>query len=139
MGYRVPGGTFRVHDYERVISHDAVRAPQIEAPLLHPVWVMLGALRGMGVTLEELLADVGAPQEAVLFGEAEIGLRKALNAEADYRVEGGVTDLVRRQGKRAGPFDVFTLSLSILAQDGEEVAVAKQSFIVLRSGNDGGA
>ena len=135
VGHRLPGGSFRVEHYERVISHAAVGAPAIDVPWLHPVWVMLGALRGMGIDLGHVFALASASEDGVLFGEAELEQFEPLRAGVEYQVQGRVADMVRRQGRRAGPFDLLTLELEIL--DGESrVAVARQSFVIPR-GADG--
>lgn len=131
VGHRIPGGTFRVEGYERDVSHAALGAPPLEAPLLHPVWIVLGALRGMGATLGEVLAHVEASEHGTLFGEASFEQRRPLEADAEYRVEGEIADVVRRHGRRAGPFDVVTLRLAIADRDGD-AAVVTQSFIVPR-------
>lgn len=137
IGYRVPGGTFRIEEYERVISHAAIGSPPIDPPFLHPVWVMLGALRGMGTDLGHVFALANASEDAVMFGEAELEQLEPLRAGVEYRVQGGVTDMVRRHGKRAGRFDLLALEFEIL-DGGSRVAVARQSFVVPR-GADGAA
>lgn len=132
VGHRLPGGTFRVEGYEREVSHAAVGAPAIDGALLHPVWIVLGALRGMGTTLGEVLSHVDASEHGTLFGEATFDQLRPLEADVDYRVEGAIEDVVRRQGRRAGPFDVVTLRFAISDADGD-VAVATQAFIVPRA------
>jgi hypothetical protein len=131
-GKAVPGGTFRVEEYERVISHDALAAPPLEPPLLHPVWAILGALRGMGTDLADVFALVDASEDGTLFGEAELEQLRPLRAGVDYAVLGGVTDVVRREGRRAGAFDVLTLRLEIVEPGGESAAVVSQAFIIPR-------
>lgn len=130
--YRLPGGTFRVEDYERVISHEAVGAPELPAPLLHPVWVMLGVLRGMGVSLGDILSQFGTSEEGTLFGEAGLDQLHPLKSGTEYRVEGEVTDVVRRHGKRMGQFDVLTIAFRILTSNAELVATASQAFVIPR-------
>src|SRR5690606_13194905 len=73
VGHQLPGGSFEIAEYERWLGHDAMLAPPLPPGLLHPVWIMLGALRGMGVSIEELvgLAEA-APTDGVLFGETTL-------------------------------------------------------------------
>jgi hypothetical protein len=122
-----------VEDYERVISHDALDAPPLESPLLHPVWTILGALRGMGIDLADVFALVDATEEGTLFGEAAFEQLRPLRSGVDYAVRGAVTDVVRREGRRAGLFDVLTLTLEIIQPDGEPAAVVTQAFIIPRA------
>jgi hypothetical protein len=131
-GTPVSGGTFVVAEYERVISHGALDAPPIVAPLLHPVWTILGALRGMGTDLSEVFALADATEDGTLFGEVEFEQRAALRAGVEYAVRGAITDLVRREGRRAGPFDILSLKLEIVDPTGEVAAAVTQFFVIPR-------
>jgi hypothetical protein len=133
VGHPFPGGTFLVEEFERWLSHDGLQAPDIPPPTLHPVWVVLGALRGMGMTIEQLieLADA-TPDDGVVFGETWLEQHRPLQAGVEYTVSGGVTSLVRRQGKRAGLFDVLTFELELCEPGGETAAVSSQSFVIRR-------
>ncbi len=87
IGLRFPGGTFRVEEYERRLSHEAMKSPPIAAPYLHPVWILLGGLRGMGLTTEELVAIAGVgSSDGTLFGETEVEQLAPLQAGVDYAV-----------------------------------------------------
>jgi hypothetical protein len=108
-------------------------APSLDPPLLHPVWAMLGALRGMGTDLAEVFALVDATEEGTLFGEAALEQLRPLSADVEYEVRGEVADVVRRQGRRAGPFDVLTLRLEIVEPGGEPAAVVTQAFVIPRT------
>lgn len=137
VGHRLPGGGFRVEEYERFLSHDAMLAPPLPPGLLHPVWILLGALRGMGVSTEELVAVVDAkPTDGVLFGQTRMDQMQVLRSDVDYTVAGAVTALTRHRGKRAGVMDRMTFELTISDPDGEPCAVSSQTFLILRGAND---
>jgi hypothetical protein len=132
-GHAFPGGTFVVEEYERWLAQDAMQAVAPGAPLLHPVWVVLGALRGMGVTTDELMELADArPTDGVVFGETELRQDTPLRAGVEYRVRGGVTSIARRTGKRAGVFDKLVFELEILEADGAIAAFSSQTFIIRR-------
>lgn len=133
VGTQFPGGTFEVEEYERWLSHDAMHAPALPDGILHPVWVLLGALRGMGLTIDELtaIADAGA-HDGTMFGETELEQFGALRAGVVYTVRGGVTELTRRESQRAGRIDLMTFRLELLDPDGTVVAVSVQTFIFPR-------
>lgn len=136
VGYAFPGGPFTVEEHERWLSHEAMKSPPIPAPQLHPVWIVLGSLRGMGMTIEELVGLAGMePGAGVLFGETEVEQIRPLRAGVAYSVSGGVTSLERREGRRAGTFDILTFRME-LAERGETVATCTQAFILMR-GADG--
>jgi hypothetical protein len=133
VGHAFPGGTFVVEGYERWLSHDAMQAPTLPDGVLHPAWIVLGALRGMGLTIDELIELAGAtPQDGVVFGETDFEQHAPLASDREYRVRGGVTAVTRRQGKRVGTFDVLAFELVIEDARGATAAVSRQSFIVLR-------
>lgn len=138
IGHRLPGGSFEIADYERWLGHDAMLAPPLPDGLLHPVWILLGALRGMGVDTDELVGLAEAkPEDGVLFGETTLEQHVPLRSGVRYTVTGEVTDLTRRTGRRAGTMDLFTFELSIHDPDGALAAVSGQTFIIMRSGGAG--
>jgi len=139
VGHKLPGGSFEIAEYERWLGHDAMLAPPLPAGQLHPVWILLGALRGMGVSSEELVGLAEAtPTDGVLFGETTLEQHRPLQAGRRYQVSGAVTDLTRRSGRRAGTMDLLTFELSITDPDGTLAAVSTQTFIILRSGGSSG-
>ena len=114
VGHRFPGGTFTVAGYERWLSHDAMLAPTIPDPLLHPVWILLGALRGMGMSIDELIELAGpGPHDGVVFGETTLEQLRPLARDETYRVHGEIVELRRRQGRRAGLMDLLTFRLEL--------------------------
>jgi hypothetical protein len=133
VGTQLPGGTFSVAEYERWLSHDAMQSPPLPDGLLHPVWVLLGGLRGMGMTLEELTAIADAGQ-GTLFGETEIEQLQPLRTGVVYSVRGAITDLKRRESQRLGLMDLMTFRIEILDPAGDTAAVSIQVFILPRRG-----
>src|SRR5690606_16062146 len=110
-----------------------MHSPTIAMPTLHPVWILLGALRGMGMTIDELTALGGAgPYDGTVFGETVMEQNVPLEAETEYTVRGGVTDLVRREGKRAGLMDLMTFRLELVDPEGVVAAVSEQTFVFPR-------
>jgi hypothetical protein len=133
VGTLLPGGTFSVAEYERWLSHDAMQSPPLPEGMLHPVWVLLGALRGMGMTLEELtaIADAG---DGTLFGETELLQYQPLRTGVVYSVRGAITDMTRRQSRKIGLMDLMTFRIEIIDPAANVVAVSVQVFIIPRSG-----
>lgn len=134
VGHRLPGGSFEIADYERWLGHDAMLAPPLPDGVLHPVWILLGGLRGMGMSTEQLIGMVEAtPDDGVLFGETTLEQHAPLRAGLRYAVTGQVTDLTRRTGRRAGTMDLLTFELSLTGPDDALAAVSTQTFIIMRS------
>ena len=135
VGHRFPGGTFRVEGYERWLSHDAMAVTGIEPPVLHPVWVLLGALRGMGVTIDDLIELAGSKaDEGVVFGETILEQTRPLASDETYVVHGSITDVRRRESRRAGVIDLVTFRLQIDDEEGTQVAASTQTFVFPRGG-----
>lgn len=135
VGQKLPGGTFEVAEYERWLAHDAMLAPPLPPGVLHPVWILLGVLRGMGVSIEELVAVADArPDDGVLFGETTLRQDRPLRTGVRYEVAGQVTGLARRTGRRAGTMDLLTFELSVAEPGGALAAVSSQTFVILRKG-----
>ncbi len=131
VGTQLPGGTFIVAEYERWLSHDALQSPPLPEGLLHPVWVLLGALRGMGITLGELMA-IAEAGEGTMFGETELEQVEPLRTGVVYLVRGSITQLARRESRKMGPMDLMTFRLEIVDPTGAVVAVSVQVFIIPR-------
>ncbi len=104
VGHAFPGGTFVVEDYERWLSHDAMQAPELPDGVLHPAWIVLGALRGMGVTLDAFieLADA-TPDDGVVFGETDYEQHALLRSDTVYTVRGGIAERDAARGQARGP------------------------------------
>src|SRR5262249_50389796 len=128
-----PGGTFVVEDYERWLSHDALQSVVLPDGVLHPVWIVLGALRGMGISIDELIELAGASaDDGGVFGETDYEQHLPLLSGAEYTVHGGITSVKRRAGKSGGVFDVVVFELAIQDTAGRRAAVSRQSFIFFR-------
>ena len=135
VGHRFPGGTYRVEPYRNWLTCDAVLSPA-PAPgdeIAHPMFCYYGALAGMGISLDELFALVGATAEdGVMFGEAEIDLRRPLRVGETFTIRGGITDAERKEGKRVGIFDIVAFRLELIDADDEVAAVSTNSFVFPR-------
>ena len=67
-----------------------------------------------------------------MFGEAEIEQRIPLRIGESYEVRGGITGVVRKEGRRAGVFDIVTLRLELVDAEGEVAGVSTNSFVFPR-------
>lgn len=134
VGYRFPGGEFRVQPHERWLSHDAMLSHDIPEPTLHPSWILLGGLRGMGMSIDDLirLAD-SDPEAGVVFGEAELEQYEPLVADRRYLVTGEITDMRRRTSQRAGVIDLLDFRLDIRTEAGDLAASHTETFVFPRS------
>lgn len=113
---------------------DAVAAERDTAPTVHPVLVYYAAVEGSGVTFADIFALFdGALESGIMVGEQRLHFSAPIKVEREYVVEGGVIDVERKTGRRAGVFDVATFELRLLEDaEREPVAVSTTSFVFPR-------
>jgi len=133
-GHRFPGGRTVVPGWMNRLWCDAVESPGDTAPHVHPVLVYYAAVQGSGVDFQNIfdLLD-GSEGSGVMVGEQRFDFRAPMHVGREYAVEGGMTDVVRKTGRRAGTFDIATFELRVLDDEGgEPVAVSTTSFVFPR-------
>jgi hypothetical protein len=135
VGHRLPGGTVRIEPYEAWLGHEAMCAPHLPDGMLDPLWILVVALRGIGVGIAGVieLGELG-PDDGVLFGELDIEQRVPLRTGVEYRVSGAITGVDRHIGKRAGLLDQVDFTVDVYGEDGELHARARNSFLFRRAG-----
>ena len=95
--------------------------------------VYYGALAGMGLSVDELFALVGATaDDGPMFGEATMEVERPLVVGATYTVTGAIVGVTRKEGRKAGVFDIVTFRLELADADGAVAAVSTNSFIFPR-------
>lgn len=133
VGHQFPGGSYRIEPYRNWLTCDAVLSPVPVDDVAHPMFCYYGALAGMGISLDDLFALAGATAEdGVMFGEAEIDLRRPLHVGESFTIRGGITDVERKEGKRVGVFDIVAFRLELVDADGQVAAVSTNSFVFPR-------
>lgn len=133
VGTTFPGGTVTVEQYQHWLTCDVVESPLPPDDVAHPLYVYLSAMAGMGVTIDELFALCHASAaDGPMFGESETRIRRPLHVGATYTVRGGIVEVQRKEGKRAGVFDIVAFELELLDTDGSVAAVCRNSFVFPR-------
>lgn len=133
VGHRFPGGTYRVEPYRDWLVRDAVLAEPAAGDVVHPMFCYYGALAGMGISLDELFALAGATADSgVMFGEARIDLRRPLVVGEQLTVRGGITGVQRKEGRKAGVFDILAFELELVGGSEDVAAVSTNSFVFPR-------
>ena len=133
VGSSFPGGTYTVEPYRHWLMNDAVGDLPSTSGNASPMEIYYGAMGGLGLTLDELFALAGATAaDGPMFGEAEIEQRKPLQVGGTYTVRGGITSAVRKEGRRAGVFDIVTFRLELVDGEGEVAGVSTNSFVFPR-------
>jgi hypothetical protein len=134
IGHRFPGGTTRVPAWMNRLWGDAVAASEDPAPHVHPVLVYYAAVQGSGIAFQDIFDLMEASTDSgIMVGEQRFAFRAPLEVEKDYEVDGGIVDVVRKEGRRAGVFDVATFELHVREPGAAEpLAVSTTSFVFPR-------
>jgi acyl dehydratase len=138
-GHRFPGGRTTIEGWVDRLWRDAVLADP-PGRGVHPGLAYLAAVQGSGVTFQDIfdLAEATA-ESGPMFGEQTLTFEAPLEAGVEYEVEGEVTDVVRKHGRRAGTFDMLTFELRLRDASGAVVATNVNTFIFPRAAGAGGA
>ncbi len=136
VGYQLPGGEYLLEPYKNWLTNDVVGAPNDSSELAHPMFCYYAALTTMGISLEELFAVFdSSSDDGIMFGEAEIDIRRTLTPGSTYTVSGQVTGARRKNSRKLGIFDLVDFELTL--HDGDElVGVSRNSFIFPRELNN---
>jgi hypothetical protein len=69
-----------------------------------------------------------------MVGEQRFEFFEPVRIDTTYRVDGGIIDVVRKSGRRAGTFDIATFELRLIEPStDQQVAVSTTSFIFPRT------
>jgi hypothetical protein len=130
-GTVLPEGSLTItHADERTLSA-LVGARQLAGPAVHPVWLLVALVNGLGVPIADVYAMAGCRMEdGPMLGECELSIDRPLEA-GTYRVLGDILDIERKTGG-SGTFDVMRMRIR-LANDSGVAATCVALQIVPRS------
>ena len=136
VGRRFPVGTYTLPAYVCWLWSDAAQLPPVYDA--HPALVHVVASYGMGVTVQEIVAMMGATVESgVTFGEFGVKYHGTLRAGATYECDAEVLEVERKRGRRAGVFDKLSFSVTIREKGSDApVAVCTNAWIFPRRNGD---
>ena len=134
IGHPFPGGTTTVPTWMNRLWGDAVAAEADPAPFVHPVLVYYAAVQGSGIVFQDIFDLMEADANSgIMVGEQRFEFRAPLEVEKEYRVDGGIVDVVRKEGRRAGVFDIATFELRVSEPGADEpLAISTTSFVFPR-------
>ena len=134
VGDRFPGGTTVIERWENHLLCDALGVEPPPDGLAHPGFLFHLPLRGVQLTIEQMLA-FGQPEseEAVRAGGYHWTLHRPLKVDTPYRCTGHVLKVERKHGRRAGTMDLMTFRIELADDaDGSPVATADTTCVFLR-------
>jgi hypothetical protein len=134
-GHRFPGGIVVVPSWMNRLWADSVSAPD-PTPHVHPLLVYYAAVEGSGVTFGDIFELMDADADSgIVVGEQALEYARPIEVAREYEVAGGITKVVRKEGRRAGTFDMLTFELT-LTEPGrpDSAATSTMTFIFPRLG-----
>jgi hypothetical protein len=131
-GHAFPGGIAKAEPWQNQLWCDAVCARDT-APLVHPMLAYYIAVEGAGFTFQDFfdLLD-GDADSGIVAGEQSLAFEQPLYIRTEYAVTGEIKSVVRKSGRRTGPFDIATFELR-LRHEGVTVATTRSSFVFPRA------
>lgn len=134
VGHRFPGARTRLEPYVDRLLRDVVGAPPAEPDgLAHPLMLFLAAQGGLGIELDEVFALFHATSsDGPMLGEWSMRVHRPLRVDAEYTTRASVVDVVRKHGARTGAFDIATMLIEVLGEDGAVDAEVRTSFVFPR-------
>jgi hypothetical protein len=113
-GRAFPGGSFLITAQEDATMRDVVGAPPRTGDVAHPIWMFAGPQRAMGISIDDLFGWCGSSAaDGPMLGETQLTMPGPLLVGHRYAVTGGIVAATRKQGRRAGVFDIVTFELNL--------------------------
>ena len=134
VGHRFPGGSYTIQHWENFLVHDASCTSVDDTRLAHPAMLFHVPIAGVGTTIAEVFALCEAESdEAVRAGAYVWEIERPLREDVAYRMEGGITAVERKEGRRGGMMDLVTFRIDIIDPARQEVdASVTNTWIFLR-------
>lgn len=133
VGHRLPGGTYTLPGWLCWLWTDAAQLPP-DSATAHPALAYLVAIQGAGVSIQDIFDLMDATADSgVMFGECALEYIGVLRPDVVYECDGEITGVVRKEGRRAGVFDMLSFQVRMREPDGAEpIAVCTNTWIFPR-------
>jgi hypothetical protein len=137
-GRELPGAELAVEAYESQLADYALLAPADNSDTAHPFWLLVLALRGMGISVGELCALAGQrDQDTLLFGSCELTQHRALLTGHRFRTTASTGPVSRKNSSTGGFLDFVTVRVEVYdlddPADGGPVGAVTNHYIFKRA------
>lgn len=132
-GTQLPGGTTTITGFESAITDHALLSPTADGRTAHPLWFLVIALRGMGISVDEL-CELAAkqPEDTLLFGTCEIEQISPLLVGSTYRTTAHITETDRRTTRDGSVLDSITVDVRLHDDLGVEAGSVVSVYLFKR-------
>jgi len=120
VGYRFPGGTYRVAHWENWLLTDCTGREQLPDGLVHPIVLFHAPILGAGTSITELFRLGGASGAGGSVGLLGYDWEyvRPLREDVDHRVEGGIVAAERRTTPAGAVADHVAFRIELSDADG---------------------
>ncbi|ANY24385.1 MaoC family dehydratase N-terminal domain-containing protein [Gordonia terrae] len=117
-GKQLPGASITIEPYQSVLADYALEAGTDDSGDAHPLWGLVFALRGMGISVDELCALAGQrAQDVLLFGNCEVIQHRPLRVGATIDVSATIEPVSRKETRNGGHLDFVTVRTAFHDRD----------------------
>lgn len=136
-GRELPGAEITVEGYESALADHALRAAPDPDGAAHPLWLLILAMRGMGISVDELCALAGKRErDTLLFGNCTMsvdGPGATVRPGGRYRMAASAGPVNRKESRGGGLLDFVPVRVVVReVESGTEVGTVVNDFIIKR-------
>jgi hypothetical protein len=132
-GRELPGDHTTISEVESRIADHALLRPTDDVSQAHSLWFLVIALRGMGISVDDL-CELAAkrPHDTLLFGTCELEQRHPLEVGATYRSTATITDIGRRATRDGSILDSITVLVTLYDADDRNMGSVDSVYLFKR-------
>jgi hypothetical protein len=132
-GTSFPGGSYAIDPEQNATVCRLLGTTPATDGSAHPMFAYVATRVGCGFGVDEICAVADAKTEdGPMVGSLDLELHEPLRVAETYAVDGEFTSIERKEGRRAGIFDLLQFELRLTAPDGTRAVTATQSWVLPR-------
>jgi hypothetical protein len=131
-------GTYRIADWADFLLSDNVGMTVDRDGEANPMFGYVATQCGIGTSVGELfeIAEMD-PVDGPMLGSVDLVFHQQPRVGVEYLVTGEIIDLVRKEGRKTGPFDLLRFRERLIDPAGTTVVECTNVFVLPRNGGDG--
>jgi hypothetical protein len=131
-------GSYRIADWANFLLSDNVGMAVDRDGEANPMFGYVATQCGIGTGVGELfeIAEMD-PADGPMLGSVDLVFHQQPRVGVEYGVTGEIIDLVSKEGRKTGRFDLLRFRERLIDPDGTTVAECTNVFVLPRKGGDG--
>jgi hypothetical protein len=133
VGRKFPGGSYTIDPEQNATVCRLLGTTPAPDGTAHPMYAYVATRVGCGFGVDEICAAADfKTEDGPMVGSLDLAYHEPLRVGETYAVGGEFTSIERKQGRRAGVFDLLEFELRLTAPDGTVTVTATQSWVLPR-------